>query len=364
MFERRLYYHIDWALVAAIFALCGIGVVMIYSTTSDPTRGSSHLWVTQLYAIGIGIVAMLITLSLDYRTFTDKSHLIYIAIVVVLVYVLFFGMVQMGARRWIPVRGFNLQPSEFAKIAVALVLAKFYGENRGEPQTSDLAVGVALTLLPLALIYKEPDLGTAVTLLPVFVAIAYLAGMRMRMLGIVILAIVLAAPVAWTFVLRPYQKSRISTFLDPSQDAKGAGYQQIQARITVGSGGLSGKGFRKGTQGQLRFLPVAHNDFIFSVLAEEQGFAGVLVALGLYLFVILRALEAARLAKDRLGSYLVLGVLASFSFQVMYNITMSAGLAPVKGLTLPLMSYGGSSMIATLAGFGLILNVRMRRFTN
>jgi rod shape determining protein RodA len=364
MFERRLYHHIDWALVAAIFALCGIGVVMIYSTTSDPTRGSSHLWITQLYAIGLGIIAMLVTLSLDYRTFTDKSHFIYIGIVVVLVYVLFFGMVQMGARRWIPLKGFNLQPSEFAKIAVALVLAKFYGENRGEPQTSDLAVGAALMLLPLALIYKEPDLGTAVTLLPVFFAIAYLAGMRMRLLGIVALAIVLAAPVAWTFVLRPYQKARISTFLDPSQDAKGAGYQQIQARITVGSGGLTGKGFRKGTQGQLRFLPVAHNDFIFSVLAEEHGFAGVLVALGLYLFVILRTLEAARLAKDRLGSYLVLGVLASFSFQVIYNITMSAGLAPVKGLTLPLMSYGGSSMIATLAGFGLVLNVRMRRFTN
>jgi rod shape determining protein RodA len=300
----------------------------------------------------------------DYRSFTDKSHLLYIGLLAVLLYVMFFGTVQMGARRWIPLRGFNLQPSEFAKIVVALVLAKFYGENRGEPQTSDLVIGAALTLLPLALIYKEPDLGTAVTLLPVFVAIAYLAGMRMRLLGIVVLAIILAAPVAWTFVLRPYQKSRISTFLDPSQDAKGAGYQQIQARITVGSGGLSGKGFKKGTQGQLRFLPVAHNDFIFSVLSEEQGFAGVLVALGLYLFVILRALEAARLAKDRLGSYLVLGVLASFSFQVLYNITMSAGLAPVKGLTLPLMSYGGSSMIATLAGFGLVLNVRMRRFTN
>jgi len=320
--------------------------------------------VTQLYAIGLGILAMLVTMTLDYRTFTDKSHFIYIAILVVLVYVLFFGMVQMGARRWIPLKLFNLQPSEFAKIAVALVLAKFYGENRGAPQTSDLAIGAGLTLMPLALIAKEPDLGTAVTLIPVFLAIAYLAGMRMRILGIVFLAIVLAAPVAWTFVLKPYQKSRISTFLDPSQDAKGAGYQQIQARITVGSGGLSGKGFRKGTQGQLRFLPVAHNDFIFSVLSEEQGFAGVLVALGLYLFVILRALEAARLAKDRLGSYLVLGVLASFSFQVIYNITMSAGLAPVKGLTLPLMSYGGSSMIATLAGFGLVLNVRMRRFTN
>jgi rod shape determining protein RodA len=364
MFERRLYHHIDWALVAAIFALCAIGVVMIYSTTSDPTRGTSHLWVTQLYAIGLGILAMLVTMTLDYRTFTDKSHFIYIAILVVLVYVMFFGMVQMGARRWIPLKVFNLQPSEFAKIAVALVLAKFYGENRGAPQTSDLAIGAGLTLLPLALIAKEPDLGTAVTLIPVFLAIAYLAGMRMRILGVVFLAIILAAPVAWTFVLKPYQKSRISTFLDPSQDAKGAGYQQIQARITVGSGGLSGKGFRKGTQGQLRFLPVAHNDFIFSVLSEEQGFAGVLVALGLYLFVILRALEAARLAKDRLGSYLVLGVLASFSFQVIYNITMSAGLAPVKGLTLPLMSYGGSSMIATLAGFGLVLNVRMRRFTN
>jgi rod shape determining protein RodA len=364
MFERRLYYHIDWALVAAILALCGLGVVMIYSTTSDPTRASSHLWNTQLYAIALGLLGMAITLSVDYRAFTDKSHLIYIGLLAILVYVMFFGTVQMGARRWIPLKLFNLQPSEFAKIGVALVLAKFYGENRGAPQWADLAIGGGLTLIPFVLIAREPDLGTAVVLLPVFVAIAYLAGMRLRVLGIVFLALVLASPVAWMFVLRPYQKSRVTTFLDPSQDAKGAGYQQIQARITVGSGGLTGKGFRKGTQGQLRFLPVAHNDFIFSVLAEEQGFAGVLVALGLYLFVILRALEAARLAKDRLGSYLVLGVLASFSFQVIYNITMSAGLAPVKGLTLPLMSYGGSSMIATLAGFGLVLNVRMRRFTN
>jgi rod shape determining protein RodA len=175
---------------------------------------------------------------------------------------------------------------------------------------------------------------------------------------------VLVAPIAWKFALKDYQKERISTFMDPSQDAKGAGYQQIQARITTGSGGLTGKGFMQGTQGQLRFLPVAHNDFIFSALAEEHGFVGVIVTLGLYLFVILRSIESARLAKDRLGAYLVLGVLASFTFQVVYNITMAAGLAPVKGLTLPLLSYGGSSMIATLAGFGLILNVRMRRFTN
>jgi rod shape determining protein RodA len=364
MLERRLYFHIDWALLLAVLALCGLGVAMIYSTTSDPTRGVSRLHVTQLYAIVLGLGAMIVTLSLDYRTLADKSHLIYIGLVALLIYVMFLGTVQMGARRWIAFGGFNLQPSEFAKIGVALVLAKFFGENRGTPAWTDLAIGGALTFIPIALIVKEPDLGTAVTLMPIFAAVAFLAGMRMRVFGVLFVCLLLAAPVVWKFGLKEYQKTRISTFLDPSQDARGAGYQQIQARITVGSGGLTGKGFRHGTQGQLRFLPVAHNDFIFSVLAEEQGFAGVLVALGLYLFVILRSIEAARLAKDRLGSYLVLGVLASFTFQVVYNITMSAGLAPVKGLTLPLMSYGGSSMIATLAGFGLILNVRMRRFTN
>jgi rod shape determining protein RodA len=364
MFERRLYYHIDWALVVAILALCALGVAMIYSTTADPTRAMSRMYVTQLYAIVLGLGAMVVMLTLDYRALADKSHIIYIGLLALLIYVLFLGNVQMGARRWIALRGFNLQPSEFAKVGVALVLAKFFGENRGTPAWTDLAVGGVLTMVPFALIAKEPDLGTAVTLLPVFLAVAYLAGMKLRILGVLCLALLLVAPIAWKFALKDYQKSRMTTFLDPSQDAKGAGYQQIQARITVGSGGLTGKGFMQGTQGQLRFLPVAHNDFIFSVLAEEQGFAGVLVALGLYLFVILRTLDAARLSKDRLGSYLVLGVLASFTFQVVYNITMSAGLAPVKGLTLPLMSYGGSSMVATLAGFGLVLNVRMRRFTN
>src|SRR5262245_28995380 len=361
MFERRLYFHIDWALVIAILALCALGVIMIFSTTADPTRGTSHMYVTQLYAIALGLGAMLVMMTLDYRALSDKSHLLYLALCGLLVYVLFFGNAQMGARRWIQFGFVNLQPSEFAKVGVALVLAKFFGEQRGAPGPAELAIAGGLTIIPVALIAKEPDLGTAITLLPIFLAIAFLAGMRMRVLGILCICAVVAAPIAWKFALKDYQKSRISTFLDPSQDARGAGYQQIQARITVGSGGLTGKGFKQGT---LRFLPVAHNDFIFSVLAEEQGFAGVLVALGLYLFVILRALEAATLAKDRLGSYLVLGVLASFTFQVIYNVTMSAGLAPVKGLTLPLMSYGGSSMIATLAGFGLVLNVRMRRFTN
>ena len=225
-------------------------------------------------------------------------------------------------------------------------------------------MGGAFVTVPVALIAWEPDLGTAVAILMVYLGIMYFVGLRMRVLaGLAVLAI-LAAPVAWTYALADYQRSRLSTFLDPAQDELGAGYQQIQARITVGSGGLTGKGFLQGTQGQYKFLPVAHNDFIFSVLAEEQGFLGVLVVLGLYLFVILRGFEAARLAKDRLGTYLVVGIMSAFAFQVIYNITMSAGLAPVKGLPLPLMSYGGSSVIATLAGFGLVLNVRMRRFTN
>lgn len=353
-------------MIAALLALCAIGVAMVYSTTHLSARAAiSTLYIRQLYAIALGAVAFIVCLSLDYRSLADHSLTLYAGIVILLIAVLLFGTEGGGARRWLPLPFFNLQPSEFAKVVLALTLAKFFDESRrGSPSTADLVVGGVLTLVPFLLVAKEPDLGTAVTLLPIFLAIAYLAGMRMRLLGILLLVAIVAAPVAWRYALKDYQKGRITTFLDPTQDARGSGYQQIQARVSVGSGGTWGKGFMKGTQGQLQFLPVAWNDFVFSVFAEEQGLVGVLVALALYLFVIVRALETARLAKDRLGAYLVVGVLASFTFQVIYNITMSAGLAPVKGLTLPLMSSGGSSVIATLAGFGLILNVRMRRFTN
>ena len=368
MFERRLYFHIDWLLLGAILLLAGIGVAMVYSTTYVTTATGGHaapqVW-TQLYALGIGLIAFCVFLAIDYRVFAEHSLFIYGGLVVLLIFVLVKGQTQMGGQRWIPIGPFHLQPSEFARITVALMLAMFFAENRrGAKNTPDLVIGGILTGIPLLLIAKQPDLGTAVTLTPVFLGIAFLAGLRLRLLGVLALAAVLVAPVAWKFALKDYQRQRIQTFLDPEQDPRGAGYQTIQARVTVGSGGLTGKGFRKGTQGQYKFLPVAHNDFIFSVLAEEQGFVGVLTALGLYLFVILRSLEAARLAKDRLGSYLVGGIISGFAFQVIYNVTMSAGLAPVKGITLPLMSYGGSSLIASLAGFGLILNVRMRRFTN
>jgi rod shape determining protein RodA len=359
--DRRLVFHLDWALLGAILALSVVGLSMIYSATGGPTR----VYWTQFYAIGLGLIAMLVTLSIDYRSLADKSHLIYLALILSLVAVLVVGSVRGGSRRWLDLGVFNLQPSEFAKAGLALVLAKYLGEKtRQVLSNQDILMAGILTGVPLLLIARQPDLGTAVTLLPVLLVTTFAAGLPVRYMAAVALVGVLAAPFAWTFALQDYQKSRIETFLDPEQDARGAGYQQIQARISVGSGGLWGKGFMQGTQGQLRFLPVSHNDFIFSVVGEEQGFVGVVAALALYLFVILRSLDAARLAKDRLGAYLVLGVLASFTFQVIYNVTMSAGLAPVKGLTLPLMSYGGSSMIATLAGFGLILNVRMRRFTN
>jgi rod shape determining protein RodA len=361
MFERRLYHHIDWVLLVAVLTICAIGLAMIYSATG----GASRIYWTQVYAIGLGLIALAICLSIDYRTLGDQSHWIYVAMVLALVGVLFFGAVRGGSRRWIDLGIVNLQPSEFAKATLALVLAKLLGESRRPALTNrDLALAGGLTGVLVIAIGRQPDLGTALTLLPVLLAVAYVAGMPMKHLGVAALVALLAAPVVYKFALADYQRERIATFLDPEQDPHGAGYQQIQARITVGSGGVWGKGFMGGTQGQLRFLPVAHNDFIFSVVAEEQGLVGVLVVLGLYLFVILRALDAARLAKDRLGAYLVLGVMSAFTFQVLYNVTMSAGLAPVKGLTLPLMSYGGSSMIATLAGFGLILNVRMRRFTN
>jgi rod shape determining protein RodA len=368
MFERRLFFHIDWALLSAILLIIGIGIAMIYSATYASAGGPGHispLVRTQIYAVILGLVALLVCLTLDYRMLAEHSLLLYGGLAGMLLLVLFKGSTQFGAQRWISIGSFNLQPSEFARIGVALVLATFFAENRrGARNTGDLLIGGLFTLVPLLLIAKQPDLGTAVTLLPVFLGIAYLAGLRMRLLGVIAITAVLLAWPAWHFALKDYQRSRIETFIDPSQDPKGAGYQTIQARITVGSGGLTGKGFTRGTQGQYKFLPVAHNDFIFSVLGEEQGFIGVLVALGLYLFVILRSIEAARLAKDRLGAYLVGGIIAGFSFQVIYNVAMSVGLAPVKGITLPLMSYGGSSMIACLAAFGLILNVRMRRFTN
>jgi rod shape determining protein RodA len=364
--DRRLLPHVDWPLVAALHALMCIGVATIYSVNWNfrVDEPGARFW-SQVYALPIALGAMVACMVVDYRTLAQRSLAIYGVLLLMLLYVAVFGAVRGGARRWIPLPGFSLQPSEFARLAVALVLAAYFGDGRRSGRsTSDLLMGAALAALPFLLIARQPDLGTAATLAPVYLGVVFLAGLRMRWLWVGALVLLLLSPIIWKYGLQDYQRERIYTFVNPEVAPRGAGYQQIQAKITVGSGGFYGKGFRQGTQGSQGFLPVADNDFVFSVFAEEHGFLGVLAALGLYAFVLARSLDAAKLARDRVGSYLVVAIISGFGFQVLYNITMSAGLAPVKGLTLPLMSYGGSSLVSTLAGFGLILNVRMRRFTN
>jgi rod shape determining protein RodA len=360
--DRRLLFNVDWALLLSALLIAAIGVFTIYSATHSGR--SADLYLKQLYLIGLGMVALLLALLVDYRRLADRAFLLYGVVVVALLYVLRFSPVIAGTRRWILIGGVQLQPSELAKIVAALLMAKIFSESRMETLglRDVLAPGAAVGLLA-ALIAREPDLGTAACLVPLFLAVAYLAGLRMKAVVALGVVALVAVAVAWPN-LQDYQKKRVYTFLDPSLDPQGAGYQKIQSRIAVGSGGLMGKGWRQGSQAQLGYLPARHTDFVFSVLAEELGFLGVVVVLGLYLLVLWRMLETAQLARDRVGAFLAAGIAATFAFQVVYNVAMVAGLVPVKGLPLPLMSYGGSSILASLIAVGLILNVRMRRFAN
>jgi rod shape determining protein RodA len=360
--DRRLVYNVDWVLVGAGLGAVALGVAMVYSATQSGR--TPDLYLKQLALAAAGCVGMLIAAAIDYRRLADRAMLLYGLSAAALLYVLLFAPVIAGTRRWLVIGGFQLQPSEFVKLAAAVFVAKVFSEYRQDVLSlRDVALpGAAVGLLAL-LIAREPDLGTAACLVPLFLAVAFLAGLRMRaVLGLAAAMIVVAA-LAWPF-LKDYQKTRIYTFLDPSLDPRGAGYQKIQSQIAVGSGGLVGRGFTEGSQAQLGYLPARHTDFIFSVLAEEMGFVGVVVALGLYLLVLWRMLEAARLARDRLGAFIVAGIAGSFGFQVVYNVAMVAGLVPVKGLPLPLMSYGGSSVLSSLMGIGLVLSVRIRRFAN
>jgi rod shape determining protein RodA len=359
--DRRLFFNVDWGLLGATLLLLGIGVATIVSASAG-----RNLEVKQIYAIALGLVGLLIVVSLDYRQLVDRAPVLYLLAIAALTYVLLFGPRIANTRRWfIGPGGFQVQPSEFAKLVAALIVAKIFAESKKD------SLGVADILMPGAavgfmavLIAAEPDLGTAFTLVPLILTVAFMAGLRVRAIAGVFLAGLLVGSLGWMFALKEYQKSRIYSFLDPSLDPRGAGYQKIQSEIAVGSGGLTGKGYGQGTQSQLGYLPARHTDFIFSVLAEENGFVGVVVVLGLYMFVLWRAFETAQMARDRAGAFLSAGVAAILSFQVIYNVAMVAGLVPVKGLPLPLMSYGGSSVLSSLLAVGLILNVRMRRFAN
>jgi rod shape determining protein RodA len=362
MIDRRLFFNIDWVLLGAVLLLTGLGVAMIASAT--PAGRLSGLYLKQIYAVGLGLLAMLVSLAVDYRRLADRAFVLYVASVLALLCVLRFAPLIAGTRRWILLGSFQLQPSEFVKLAAALFVAKVFAESRHESMgLRDLVVPGAAVGLLAVLIARGPDLGTAACLAPLFFAVVFLAGLRMKAVLGLLVVMLLAAGLAWPY-LKDYQRTRIYTFLDPSLDPQGAGYQKIQSQIAVGSGGLLGKGYKQGSQAQLGYLPARHTDFIFSVLAEEMGFLGVVSVLGLYLLVIWRMLETAQLARDRVGAFLVAGIAATFTFQVVYNVAMVAGLVPVKGLPLPLMSYGGSSILSSLIAVGLILNVRMRRFAN
>jgi rod shape determining protein RodA len=361
--DRRLLLNIDWVMLGATLVLALIGVATIRSATHGGAAAS--LYLKQFALLGLGLVGLVVALTVDYRRLVDRAPLLYLAAVAALAYVLAFGPRIVGTRRWFVVAGLQVQPSELTKIVAAILVAKIFADVRKESLglTDILAPGAVVGLLVL-LIAAEPDLGTAFCLIPLFLTVAFLAGLRLRAVLSLVIVLAVVGGVGWQYALKDYQKARIYTFLDPNLDPRGAGYQKIQSQIAVGSGGLTGKGYGKGSQSQLGYLPARHTDFIFSVLAEELGLLGVAVVLGLYLLLLWRALETAQLARDRVGAFLAAGLAALLAFQVVYNVAMVAGLVPVKGLPLPLMSYGGASILSTLLGIGLIINVRMRRFVN
>lgn len=360
---RRLFQGLDYPLLGLTLLLSALGVAMISSATQG-TR-LEGLWTGQLGAIGIGVLLLLIVAASDYRRLADRSPVLLGTTLLVLLLTLALAPQIAGTRRWLSLGPMQFQPSEFAKIVAALVMAKLFSEMKKDSLgLGDLLVPASVTTVTALLIAAAPDLGTAVSLLPMFFIGAFLAGLRYKSILLLSGFLMVFGLVSWEFLLRDYQKARIYSFLDPDLDPRGAGYQKKQSQIAVGSGGLTGKGYGKGSQTQLGYLPARQTDFIFSVLAEEFGFVGVVTTLGLYLALLWRCLDIARLARDRLGAILVSCLTATLAFQVVYNVGMVAGLLPVKGLPLPLMSAGRSSVLATFISIGLILSVRMRRFAN
>jgi rod shape determining protein RodA len=350
-------------MILGVLLASGIGVAVIFSATQHGPN--PDVYQRQLIWIGVGLVLMAVVMMVDYHAIADHAELLYVLTIGVLVYLLLFGSLRAGTNRWLEFGSRTLQPGEVAKLVIVLMLAKYYSRvRRNQLSNNEVFITGALAGVPVLLVALQPDLGTAATLLVVYSAMALLAGVRRKLIVLAAVVFALAVPLGWNFVLKDYQKERIYAFLNPDRDPQGAGYQSIQSTIAVGSGGVTGAGWLKGSQSQLQFLPAPHTDFVFAVVAEEFGFMGVTTVMLLYLLIMLRGLDTARRARDRIGIYLVVGVLSMFFFQTLYNVAMVAGLVPIKGFPLPLISYGGSSMLTTMMGFGLVLNVRMRRFAN
>ena len=354
---------IDLRFLLVAILLTAAGIVMVVSTTAGSPR--ADLAGKQALFAAIGLLAAGLFLAIDYRILLQYSPGLYGLTLLVLLYLPIFGKRIAGAKSWIKVGGgFQLQPSEFARISIALLLA-FLLENDDRPilRTRTLVLIAAAVGLPVVLVLAQPDLGVALTYMPFVVAAFFFGGLPTRWWVTLILAGSLAIGGSW-FLLKDYQKDRIRTFLDPNLAARGAGYQVRQARIAIGSGGILGKGWKQGTQSRLGFLPVRHTDFIFAALAEEWGFAGVAVLLALYGFLIARAMAIARDARDRGGSMLVLLLITNIAGQFLVNVSMNVGVLPTTGITLPFLSYGGSSLVASWAMVGLILSVAYRRYVN
>jgi rod shape determining protein RodA len=358
--DRRLLQNVDWPLLGAT-----VGLVILSASTLASLhigRAGGGVALRQLAWFGVGIVALVVVASIDYRRLVRAAPLIYVLGLGTLIAVFVLGRTVSGARRWLFVGPVSVQPSELFKICFVLMAVWLLTSRWAQPIGKAVLVMVApLIFVPAVLILKQPDLGTALLLFPVLIALLVAAGMRMRLLGGLVLAGLAATPLVWVF-LKEYQRERILVFLDPFRDPLGSAYNVIQAKIAIGSGQLLGKGVAGATQSRLAFLPERHTDFIFAVFAETWGFAGCLVLLICYALLLLRGFDIAASTRELVGRLVALGVTALLATQILVNVGMVTGLIPVVGIPLPFMSYGGSSMVVSMMALGLLLSVRMRQF--
>lgn len=363
MIDRRLLVHFDWTLLGITLLIAGIGLVNLYSTTSGMETSGSPFYVKQMIWLLIGLIAMILIAFVEYRIYSDFAYGIYFITFLLLIIVMAYGIITSGAQRWVRIGSISFQPSEFIKVSLIIALAKFFQRPPAREGYSlkQLPIPFLLLIVPMILILKQPDLGTAVILLLIFFSVLLFVKVRWSSLLMILVGGGSVVPLLWRF-LKEYQKRRILTFFNPEMDPLGAGYHLIQSKIAVGSGGILGKGFMKGTQSKLGFLPEQQTDFIFSALGEEWGLIGCFFLLTLYFILILWGLRIAVQSKDRFSAILSFGVVAMLFWHIFINIGMVLGMMPVVGIPLPLLSYGGSFMLSTLIGIGLLLNVSMRRY--
>lgn len=357
--DRRLLHNVDWLLLGAALFIIGLSLVCLWSL--NPTRGISSLVWRQVSWVGVGLIGLLVAASVDYRNLVRTAPVLYAIGLGLLTSVFVLGRTVSGARRWIHLGPFTVQPSELFKLIFIITLAWALTTGRGERSRTSLIGTFVLLGVPFLLVVRQPDLGTALCLVPVLAAILVGIGIPLKVLGGMTLAGVAVMPLGW-FVLKPYQRDRLLVYLDPFRDPLGTAYNVIQAKIAIGSGQLLGKGVGGATQSRLSFLPERHTDFIFAVFAEMWGFLGCLVLIVAYVLLVMRGFEIAAGTREMRGRILALGVTTVFAAQVLINIGMVTGLLPIVGIPLPLMSYGGSSMVVSLTALGLLLSIRMRQF--